>query len=93
MDTKWSPDLIADYIAKYCNQKSSIDGEEGKINMIVTFDGQGVSGHPNHGAVYDGVATLMEKRLVSDMEVLTLSSVHFLRKYIAFADCNFLAVD
>ena len=76
METKWSPELIADYIGKYCNQKSSLDGKDGKINMIITFDEYGVSGHANHQAVHQGVARAMEKRLVSDMEVMTLASVN-----------------
>ena len=48
MDTKWSPALIADYIAKYINSKSSVEGPEGKIDMIVTFDEHGISYHQNH---------------------------------------------
>ena len=61
MDTKWAPELVADHITKWCKQKESIEGAEGKINIIVTFDDHGVSGHVNHSAVYRGVARLMEK--------------------------------
>ena len=52
-----------------------------------------MSGHPNHGAVFAGVSRLMEQKLVSDVEVLSLASVNILRKYIAIADVNFTWVD
>lgn len=52
MNTTWAPTLVADYIAKHCQMKENVDGREGKINMIITFDDHGVSGHPNHIALF-----------------------------------------
>ena len=36
---------------------------------------------------------MMQEKMVSDMEVLTLNTVHFIRKYIAFADVNACLAD
>ena len=38
VDKQWAPGLIADYIMKHCKQKENLDGDNGKINMIVTYD-------------------------------------------------------
>ena len=61
--------------------------------MIVTFDEDGVSGHLNHKAVFQGVSHLMDKKMLSDLEVFTLSSVALFRKYISLADVNFCFPD
>ena len=70
--------------------KENVDGRQGKINMIITFDDHGVSGHPNHQALFKGVNDLMERRLVRDVEVMTLTSVNILRKYLGIIDVNFI---
>lgn len=92
MDTKWSPGLVADTISRHCKQKERVDGRDGRIDIIVTFDDQGVSGHPNHCAIFHGVSELMKQRMI-DVEVWTLTSVHLIRKYIGLADINFVWVD
>jgi len=61
--------------------------------MIVTFDEHGISSHPNHIAIFEGVAKLMKEQLIEDLEVFTLSTVNVLRKYIAFADINLIVTD
>ena len=92
MDIKWAPDLIADHVTRFCNQKESIDGPANKINMIVTFDDQGVSGHPNHIAIFHGISRVMEKKML-DVELMTLATVHLVRKYLAIIDVNFIWID
>nr|XP_008509061.1 PREDICTED: N-acetylglucosaminyl-phosphatidylinositol de-N-acetylase-like [Equus przewalskii] len=64
--------------------------EENGINLVVTFDAVGVSGHSNHVAVYAAVRTLhSEGRLPKGCSVLTLQSVNVLRKYISLLDLPF----
>ena len=92
MDVNWSPDLVAEHVTKWCKQKESIEGAEGKIDIIVTFDEYGVSDHCNHQDVFRGVEVLMKKKMI-DVEVLALSSVHLVRKYIAIVDVNFVWLD
>lgn len=92
MDIKWAPELVADHIVRYCKQKEAIDGEDGRIDIIITFDEGGVSGHTNHIAVWQGVCQIMEKRMI-EVEVLTLGSVHLVRKYLGIIDVNFVWTD
>jgi len=57
------------------------------IQIVMTFDSHGVSGHPNHRAVYNGVRTFMmevTKRMKSTEEGIQcweLVSTSILRKY------------
>lgn len=92
MDKNWAPELIAEQVAKFCRQKEATEGPTGKIDMIVTFDEEGVSNHPNHIACFHGLELLMKKKLL-DVEVMTLSTVNIFRKYIGIADCNFIFSD
>ena len=92
MDQKWAPDLIAEKISQYCRQKEATEGPDGKIDIIVTFDDWGVSNHPNHIAIFYGVEKLMQKKLV-DVEVMTLSSVIWFRKFILIFDVNLIIMD
>ena len=71
MDILWSADLVADHVTKWCKNKETVDGPQGKIDIIMTFDEQGVSGHINHKQVFHGVSRLMEKKMV-DCEVYAL---------------------
>ena len=93
MENKWSPELVAEHVTKWCKQKETIEGPDGKINIIVTFDEDGVSGHLNHKAVFHGISHLMDKKMLSDIEVFTLASVALFRKYISLADVNFCFPD
>ena len=61
--------------------------------MIVTYDQYGITEHPNNCAVFEGVKKMMQDKMVSETEVLTLNTVNILRKYIAFADVNLCFAD
>ncbi|XP_032175644.1 N-acetylglucosaminyl-phosphatidylinositol de-N-acetylase isoform X4 [Mustela erminea] len=64
--------------------------EANGINLVVTFDAGGVSGHRNHVALYAAVRTLhSEGKLPKGCSVLTLQSVNVLRKYISLLDLPF----
>ncbi|KAF5911930.1 hypothetical protein HPG69_015908 [Diceros bicornis minor] len=64
--------------------------EENGINLVVTFDAGGVSGHSNHVALYAAVRILhSEGKLPKGCSVLTLQSVNVLRKYISLLDLPF----
>ncbi|KAK7197013.1 N-acetyl-D-acetylglucosaminylphosphatidylinositol deacetylase [Novymonas esmeraldas] len=53
MERVWSPSLIRREIEAYLQRA-------GNISTIVTFDKYGVSGHPNHVSVHNGVRELKE---------------------------------
>ncbi|KAF0872651.1 PIGL acetylase, partial [Crocuta crocuta] len=68
--------------------------EENSINLVVTFDAGGVSGHSNHVALY---AAVSDKTLhfsspptpQPGCSALTLQSVGVLRKYLSLLDLPF----
>ena len=50
------------------------------IDYVVTFDGSGVSGHPNHIAIWSALGSFR------DVPVYQLESTNILRKYIGLLD-------
>ena len=56
MTTLWSAQVVSDHVQKYLTQLKK-DGKQ--IDIIFSFDEQGVSGHPNHTACYKGVLSLL----------------------------------
>ncbi|CAG8738609.1 372_t:CDS:2, partial [Gigaspora rosea] len=51
----WNPELISSTIEEYV--------EKHGIDVIITFDDKGISGHPNHSAAYNGASPSSEKDL------------------------------
>ena len=49
----WPPARIAAIVRRHCHETG--------LSRLVTFDSGGVSGHPNHVAVYDGVRLLLSE--------------------------------
>lgn len=57
------------------------------INLVVTFDNQGVSGHVNHRAISYAIRELIEKKNNSLIQMsYELKSVSILRKYSSILD-------
>lgn len=76
---RWDPELIALLILDYMTMHH--------INLVMTFDKNGVSGHANHAAVYYAVRKLWsERKLPNDCQALVLESTNVLRKYISILD-------
>ncbi|EHH24566.1 hypothetical protein EGK_08238 [Macaca mulatta] len=72
-----------EHVASVLLQHIEVNG----INLVVTFDAGGVSGHSNHIALYAAVRALhSEGKLPKGCSVLTLQSVNVLRKYISLLD-------
>lgn len=84
MGSHWEPEVVAEQIDKYLRHKQ---GEQ-EINLIVTFDKGGISGHPNHIQTHLGVAKVFEQALFP-VDVMTLTTVNFVRKYLGYADIHF----
>ncbi|PRP74247.1 n-acetylglucosaminyl-phosphatidylinositol de-N-acetylase-like [Planoprotostelium fungivorum] len=72
----WDVDLLASFVLQQTKLHPLLE-------MIITFDDYGVSGHPNHIAVHRAV-----KKVHKDICVPchTLDSTNILRKYIGVAD-------
>ncbi|NXD23276.1 PIGL acetylase, partial [Spelaeornis formosus] len=81
----WDTQLLATLVLKHIEAKN--------INLVVTFDAGGVSGHANHISLYTA-DTLQEFCcfeiflifLCVGCRVLLLESVNLFRKYISFLD-------
>ena len=62
------------------------------IDVLITFDKEGVSGHPNHISLYHGARLFVSELLLnrpgwdSPVDLYTLASVSFLRKYSSVVD-------
>lgn len=82
MQTHWSVDSVAHHITKYLLAAATRHDD---ISCIVTFDRHGVSQHPNHIQVHLGVAKIFESQAFA-VDVMTLTSVSLVRKYLGFAD-------
>ncbi|XP_042735824.1 N-acetylglucosaminyl-phosphatidylinositol de-N-acetylase isoform X2 [Lagopus leucura] len=76
---EWDARLLASFVLKHI--------EANNINLVVTFDAGGVSGHANHIALYTALRYLLsERKLPEGCRVLVLESVNLLRKYISILD-------
>ncbi|KAL8939633.1 MAG: hypothetical protein Q9211_002652 [Gyalolechia sp. 1 TL-2023] len=97
MDTKWGVEKVADVLTRAFVPRSEKRGKSGDaptatIDMLITFDRYGVSGHPNHVALYHGAKEWLSGLLKGregwrcPVELHTLTSVSILRKYVSFLD-------
>ncbi|XP_053702369.1 N-acetylglucosaminyl-phosphatidylinositol de-N-acetylase isoform X3 [Synchiropus splendidus] len=76
---EWNISLVSSLIVQYIRKHS--------INMVLTFDEKGVSGHANHSAIYRAVRHLASSGPVpNDCCLLALTSVGLLRKYISLLE-------
>ena len=85
----WEPAAVASAVS------TSVD--KWNINSIITFDNQGVSGHPNHIATWLGVKNMVDDKAFQDkhedFRLWTLASTSFLRKYSGICDIFLSAWD
>ncbi|XP_069767352.1 N-acetylglucosaminyl-phosphatidylinositol de-N-acetylase [Narcine bancroftii] len=76
---QWNPELIAELILRYIKMH--------QINLVMTFDENGVSGHVNHSALYYAIRRLYsERKLPNECQALILESTNVFRKYISILD-------
>ncbi|NWH76166.1 PIGL acetylase, partial [Piaya cayana] len=79
---EWDTQLLADFVLKHI--------EANHINLVVTFDAGGVSGHANHISLYTALRVLLFSNihpfLCPGCRVLVLESVNLFRKYISILD-------
>ncbi|XP_070839890.1 N-acetylglucosaminyl-phosphatidylinositol de-N-acetylase [Chaetodon trifascialis] len=76
---EWRVSLVSSVIAKHIRAHS--------FNMVLTFDGRGVSGHANHTAIHKAVSHLASTGQVpNDCSLLSLVTVGLFRKYISFLE-------
>lgn len=105
MTATWDPIKIANVlksaftpVAAKPDSKKQLSGlnEDGApvatIDILITFDRQGISGHPNHISLYHGALTWLKEMMngksawEQPVTLYTLSSTNILRKYISALD-------
>ncbi|CAB3373715.1 Hypothetical predicted protein [Cloeon dipterum] len=75
----WPVDEVASIAERHISQLG--------VDLVVTFDRYGVSGHPNHQALFYGVAALhLKGKIPKGVEVMCVESVSRLRKYVGPCD-------
>ena len=58
-----------------------------EIDVVITFDRSGISGHKNHTSLYNAMALLnLDKKLPKSTRVFCLRSVNLFRKYSLMFD-------
>lgn len=77
-DNVWDVEALGERIVSVVKRVSA--------DCIVTFDEDGVSGHPNHIAIYKAVKKLFEQKQLENVSVFTLASTSLVRKYISLLD-------
>ncbi|NXC14306.1 PIGL acetylase, partial [Corythaeola cristata] len=79
---EWDTQLLATFVLKHI--------EANNINVVVTFDAGGVSGHANHISLYTALRySVLHASLDASpswCRVLVLESVNLFRKYISILD-------
>jgi len=76
MTTTWPAGLIAELLGTHA----------GDADVILTFDGKGVSSHPNHISLLHGVREYIKGKEGGRPRLYTLTSVGLARKYISVLD-------
>lgn len=70
----------------------SSEGPRATIDVLITFDSRGVSGHPNHKALYHGAREFVTQIMrghsgyASPVALYTLPSINIVRKYSFIVD-------
>ncbi|KAF6804624.1 N-acetylglucosaminyl-phosphatidylinositol de-N-acetylase [Colletotrichum musicola] len=96
MTNVWDKNKIATLLTRafaphHVRQAAAGEQPNANIDVLVTFDSTGVSSHPNHISLYHGARTFVnalsgDPRWRSPVDMYTLTSVSFLRKYSSFLD-------
>lgn len=86
MKTTWDPTAISDLLTLTFVPSA---GRAANIDMLITFDSQGVSSHPNHISLYHGARAFvssLSRGGSGTLALYSLTSVSFLRKYTSIFD-------
>lgn len=75
---EWNQEVCARVVRAYMQANA--------IDVVVTFDERGVSGHPNHCAVHHALQSMQLPTCTQVEAVYSLSTVPLLRKYLFLLD-------
>ncbi|KAF5648691.1 n-acetylglucosaminyl-phosphatidylinositol de-n-acetylase [Fusarium tjaetaba] len=96
MTRMWDKNLIArllgsTFAPKFGQERKNNMKPTANIDILITFDSNGVSSHPNHISLYLGARSFIQALTTasewpSPVDLYTLSTVGIVRKYSAFMD-------
>jgi N-acetylglucosaminylphosphatidylinositol deacetylase len=96
MSVTWHPRLLSNLLTAHFAPKlaklSTKVAPEANIDVIITFDLQGVSNHPNHKSLYHGAHTFLRALMhrhsgwECPVKLYTLTSTNVVRKYLSILD-------
>lgn len=109
MTTTWKAATIADVLSRtFCgdptkskskkqSNSSSVSSEPptATIDVLITFDRRGISGHPNHNSLYHGALAWLRELMKGKagwecpVTMYTLTSTNIARKYVSVLDAPF----
>ncbi|KAG8450413.1 hypothetical protein GDO86_002900 [Hymenochirus boettgeri] len=76
---RWDTRLLSAIVLNHIKEKN--------IDLVITFDDGGVSGHANHVSLHETIRSLhCAKKLPEGCSVLLLESVNLIRKYLSVLD-------
>ncbi|EME47872.1 hypothetical protein DOTSEDRAFT_86256 [Dothistroma septosporum NZE10] len=95
MTADWDPRLVSQTLMKYFGPKEGMSRDAAVatgIDVLVTFDERGVSGHPNHISLFNGATTFLRQLMQGragwecPVKLYTLTSTNTVRKYSSILD-------
>lgn len=96
MTITWHPRLISNLLTTTFAPKmaslSTKEAPQANIDAIITFDAQGVSGHPNHKSLYNGAHAFLKALMhrhsgwECPTKLYTLTTTTIIRKYASLLD-------
>jgi LmbE family N-acetylglucosaminyl deacetylase len=81
MTNTWPEGVVADKVHRFLRSHPNKTFE-----TIVTFDDLGVSAHPNHIRVHQGVLRVLKLKHMHVRQVLALRTNVLVRKYMSYTD-------
>lgn len=94
-DARLISDLLTEAFAPNIAKTSSKSAPVANIDVLITFDRDGVSGHPNHISLFHGartfLASIMKRHAGWECPIAlyTLTSTSVARKYLSIIDSTF----
>ncbi|KAK4633881.1 N-acetylglucosaminyl-phosphatidylinositol de-N-acetylase [Fulvia fulva] len=97
MSAEWDPRLVSQQLMKFFGPREGVNaGRDAAvatgIDVLVTFDEGGVSGHPNHVSLFNGATTFLKQLMQGragwecPVKLYTLTSTNIVRKYSSVLD-------
>lgn len=96
MAVTWHPRLISNLLTTaFAPRMASISPKEAPqttIDVIITFDAHGISGHPNHKSLYHGAHAFLKALMhrhggwECPIKLYTLTTTSIFRKYLSLLD-------